>query len=282
MNEHERIEAELERLGLDPKYRGRYWHIHCPFHDDHNKSAVCFNDGWICCFAGCPRRHINSVSRSEVVPYRSGEAISEVGRNNEGIRRQDWTDLWLSLDPLEEDIKGVPKSVLNKLGWRTFPGGFGLSAGVFIPYFDDDRRRVEFFQLRHDGRSDRRFTFAPGCEPGLYGKECIKMAERYLCFTEGSRDSVILRMCGIPAVAVPSASSGKLLRELGHAMLDKHIILVAVSDRDDAGNKLLEELDVPYLDMRTPVGKDVGDFYAEKGIAEVNKYYKKFKVKGAK
>lgn len=31
--------------------------------------------------------------------------------------------------------------------------------------------------------------------------------------------------------------------------------------------------------MRTPVGKDVGDFYAEKGLAEVAKYYKKFKVK---
>lgn len=54
---------------------------------------------------------------------------------------------------------------------------------------------------------------------------------------------------------------------------------MAVSDRDEAGEKLLANLDVPYINMQTPVGKDVGDFYAEKGLAEVAKYYKKFKVK---
>jgi len=54
---------------------------------------------------------------------------------------------------------------------------------------------------------------------------------------------------------------------------------VAVCDRDEAGQKLLANLDVPYIDMRTPVGKDVGDFYAEKGLAEVAKYYNKFRRK---
>lgn len=275
MDEHEQIENELERLGLDPKYRGRYWHIHCPFHDDHNKSAVCFNDGWICCFAGCPRRHINSLAGHEVCSRYSEQTENEAQQTDVG----NWTDLWLSLDTLQSNVKGVPYSVLNKLGWRWFPGGFGVPAGVFIPYFSEDRSTVEFFQVRHDGDSNRRFTFAPGCTPRIYGKECIRLAGRYLCFTEGSRDAVILRMCGIPAVAVPSASSGRLLRNLGRSMLERGTILVAVSDKDEAGDKLLRELDVPYLDMRTPVGKDVGDFYAEKGLTEVAKYYKKFKVK---
>ena len=275
MNEHEQIENELERLGLDPKYRGRYWHIHCPFHDDHNKSAVCFNDGWICCFAGCPRRHINSLAGHEVCSRYSEQTETSTEQS-----RGDWTDLWLSLDAVEHDIKGVPKRVLNKLGWRTFPGGFGVPEGIFIPYFNDDRSRVEFFQVRHSDGSERRFTFAPGCSPTLYGKECIKFAKRYLCFTEGSRDSVILRMCGVPAVAVPSASSGHLLRNLARFCLERGTILVAVSDRDDAGDKLLDNLrGYPFLDMRTPVGKDVGDFYAEKGLKAVNEYYKKFKVK---
>ena len=273
MDEHEQIENELERLGLDPKFRGRYWHIHCPFHNDRNKSAVCFNDGWICCFAGCPRRHINSLAGHEVCSKYSEETVPSTEQAN-----ADWTDLWLSLDTLQSDVKGVPASVLNKLGWRWFPGGFGVPAGVFIPYFDNNRERVEFFQVRHDD-PNRRFTFAPGCTPRIYGKECIKSAEKYLCFTEGSRDSVILRMCGIPAVACPSASSGTLLRNLGRTCIERGIILVAVSDRDEAGEKLLRELDVPYIDMRTPVGKDIGDFYAEKGLAEVAKYYKKFKVK---
>lgn len=274
MNEHEQIENELERLGLDPKYRGRYWHIHCPFHDDRNKSAVCFNDGWICCFAGCPRRHINSLAGHEICSRYSEETVPSTEQAN-----TNWTDLWLSLDTLQSDVKGVPYSVLNKLGWREFPGGFGVPAGVFIPYFDDNRERVEFFQVRHPNGSERRFTFAPGCSPTIYGKECIRLAKQYLCFTEGSRDAVILRMCGIPTVAVPSASSGRLLRDLGRSMLERGTILVAISDKDEAGDKLLRELDVPYLDMRTPVGKDVGDFYAEKGLAEVAKYYKKFKVK---
>lgn len=271
MNEHERIEAELERLGLDPKYRGRYWHIHCPFHEDHNKSAVCFNDGWICCFTGCPRRHINSLAGCEICTGYSEPTEVEA-------KRCDWTDLWLSLNTLESDVKGVPRSVLNKLGWRWFPGGFGVPAGVFIPYFNEDRSAVEFFQVRHDD-PERRFTFAPGCTPTLYGKECLRFAKKYICFTEGSRDSVILRMCGIPTVAVPSASSGHILRELSSLCVERRAILVAISDRDEAGEKLLANLDVPYIDMRTPIGKDVGDFYAEKGLEEVAKYYKEFKVK---
>lgn len=274
MNEHEQIEAELERLGLDPSYRGRYWHIHCPFHEDRNKSAVCFNDGWICCFAGCPRRHINSLVGAEICSRYSEQTEAEAKQS----ARQDWTDLWLSLDTLQSDVKGVPYSVLNKLGWRWFPGGFGVPAGVFIPYFNEDRSTVEFFQVRHT-EGERRFTFAPGCTPTIYGKECIRFAERYLCFTEGSRDAVILRMCGIPAVAIPSASSGHLLRELSRICTERRTILVAISDRDEAGEKLLANLDVPYIDMRTPVGKDVGDFYAEKSLAEVAKYYNKFRRK---
>ena len=91
MNEHDAIENELERLGLDPKFRGRYWHIHCPFHDDRNKSAVCFNDGWICCFAGCPRRHINSLAGSEICSKYSEIAVSGAEQAD-----ADWTDLWLS------------------------------------------------------------------------------------------------------------------------------------------------------------------------------------------
>ena len=265
----------MERLGVDPVWRGRYWNIHCPFHDDHNKSAVCFGDGWVHCFAGCPRRHINTIAGSEICSRYSEQTETEAKQS----ARQDWTDLWLSLDTLEEDVKGVPKSVLNKYGWRWFPGGFGIPAGVFIPYFNEDRTRVDFFQVRHPDGGDRRFTFAPGCTPTIYGKECIRFAERYLCFTEGSRDSVILRMCGIPAVALPSASSGHLLRNLGRFCIERGTILVAVCDRDEAGQKLLDNLDVPYLDMRTPVGKDVGDFYAEKGLEEVAKYYDKFRRK---
>lgn len=64
--------------------------------------------------------------------------------------------------------------------------------------------------------------------------------------------------------------------------MGKGVILVAVTDRDEAGEKLLANLNIPFLDMRTPVGKDVGDFYAEKGLEAVKKYYEKFRIRKEK
>lgn len=269
MDEHDRIEARLEELHLDPKWRGRYWTIHCPIHEDRNKSAVCFGDGWLHCFAGCPRRHINSLGKS-VVDYQ----VTSTG--GDGLRKAsdaDFTDLWLELSPLTEPIKGIPPEVLNAFGWRLWPDNyFGLQGGAFIPYFNPSKTKVRFYQIRHL-EGDRRFTFARNCQPICYGLECLKDCRKFLVFTEGSRDSIILRMAGIPAIALPSASSGAMLKRMGRYATEHGLILVSVSDRDVAGDKLLSNIPGPFIDMRTPIGKDVGDFYAEKGLDEVKKYY---------
>lgn len=274
MDAHDETEAELEKLGLDPKWRGRYWHIHCPLHEDRNKSAVCFEDNWVCCFAGCPRTHLSKIIGRELQTDYSRNSVEEDSRKN-----CDWTDLWLSLDVLESDVKGVDHNYLNKLGWRWFPGGFGVPAGIFIPYFDDNREQVEFFQVRHPEGSERRFTFAPGCKPTIYGKECLNECKRYLCFAEGSRDSVILRMAGIPAVAIPSASSGVLLRGLEQLAMDRKLLLVAISDNDEAGEKLLSNLTGPFIRAVPQKDKDVGDLYAREGLEGVKKAYRAYIVK---
>lgn len=272
--QHEQIEAELERLNLDPQWRGRYWYIRCPFHEDNHKSAQVFEDGWIHCHAGCPRRHINSISNLNIRPKESRAVSGE-----RPTRVCDFTDLWLELEPIETPVKGVPDSYLRRLGWKQWPDNyFGIAGGYFIPYFNTTRSKVLYYQIRHD-TGDRRFTFARGCSPICYGLECLPKCVHYLVFTEGSRDSVILRMAGVPAISIPSASSGALLGRMADYCRAHHLILVSVGDRDEAGDKLISTIKGPFIDARTPIGKDVGDFYAEKGLEAVADYYSKYKVK---
>lgn len=266
------IEDGLDRLGLNPTDKGRYWTIHCPSHDDRNKSAVCFKDGWICCFAGCPRVHINQILRREIVPRNYSDTERKSDKPDE---LRDYTEFWLQFDPIpgSVSVKGVPAVELNKRGWRYFPGGWGYEPGLFIPYFNLDRSRVIYWQIRHPNGAERRFSFPRGCSPQVYGLEQIPKMGRYLPFTEGSRDSVILGMAGIPAVALPSASSHAHLKRMAEYAKRNGKILLAISDNDDAGSKLLEGLDVPFIDARTPVGKDIGDLYQQQGIEGVKKYY---------
>ena len=267
----DQIEKKLEGMGCDPVWRYRYWHIYCPSHRERNKSAVCFPDGWIHCFAGCPSRHINSFPGDKI--YINGEHESFNKVSNE--EHSDFTDFWLTMDLLDEPVKGVPARVLNAAGWRKFPGCIGIPEGIFIPYFDELRERVKFYQVRHDNSSGgRRFSFVPGVRPCIYGMESYHRANKYCPFTEGSRDSIIVRMAGIPCVANPSASGGVLLRELEERCKKDGKLLVAISDRDEAGDKLLSNIRGPFLDMRTPVGKDIGEFYEQEGLTAVKEYYK--------
>ena len=258
---------ELERMGLDPVDRGRYYIIHCPTHDDRNKSAQCFKDGWINCLAGCPRIHINKLLGQELIPR-------DYTSNQEEVKNtiNDFTEFWLQFDPLDDPVKGVPASALNARGWRKFPGGWGMREGIIIPYFSVDRSRVIYYQIRHL-EGDRRFTFPRGATPQVYGLEQLGRCKRYLAFTEGSRDSVILGMAGIPAIALPSAASASHLRKMEEYCEKKGLILVCAGDRDEAGEKLISNIRGPYIDARTPVGKDVGDLYEQQGLEGVKKYY---------
>lgn len=264
----------LDRMGLDPVDRGKYYLIHCPMHDDRNKSAQCFKDGWIACHAGCPRTHVNQLAKQNLVrrDYNNNETQSSAPVGC-------FTDFWLQFEPLDYDVKHVPANELNKRGWRKFPGGWGMRPGVFIPYFNTSRTEVIYFQIRHL-EGDRRFTFAKGASPQVYGLEQLRHMERYLTFTEGSRDSVILGMAGVPAVALPSASSGAHLRKMESYAKDHGLILVCAGDKDEAGNKLISNLTGPFIDARTPVGKDVGDLYEEQGLEGVKKYYEQYKQQG--
>lgn len=281
------MEEYLEKLGLSPKFCGRYWSIKCPHHNDRKPSAQCFKDGWIHCLAGCESFHINQLCRehgdSPLMPNTNSpqtrvEALQGLSKLKDvsTIVRGDFTSLWVDLEPLPSDfsIKGVPASELNKRGWRRWQWESNRR-GVFIPYFDAKKQGVPFYQIRFL-EGEVRFNFAKGITPICYGLEQLKYCKRYLPFTEGSRDSVILGMAGVPAIALPSASSDKLLDGLCNYCNEHHLFLVCIGDRDSAGDKLLSKLTSPAIDRRTPVGKDVGDFYQEKGLEAVRKYYSPF------
>lgn len=293
MMDEERVEAYLEQLDLNPSDRGHYWLIRCPRHEDRQPSAQCYkDDGFINCNAGCGRFHVNEVARERGDPlpmpsahghsYKPQPTQSRAKpKKEEKVVTGNFTDLWLDLDPLDSsmEVKGVPAIELNKRGWRKWSGGSGVGAGIFIPYFDTTKTVVRFWQVRHL-TGERRFTFAPGITPICYGLEQLPKCKRYLCFTEGSRDSVILGMVGVPAIALPSASSDKLLNGIASYCQKNQLTLVAVGDRDEAGEKLLEKLPIGALDFRTPVGKDIGEFYEQKGLEAVKNYYEMFVVDG--
>ena len=262
----------LDKLDLHPRKTANGWSIRCPKHEDRHNSAQCFPDGWVQCYAGCGRFHINKIAGMNIVS--SDAKIDYETQKKEEIKRGDFTNLWADLDALDNnlDVKGISGKTLNKLGWRWYPGGNGYREGIFIPYFNMEKDRVPFFQIRHL-EGDRRFTFAKDITPIMWGFDVLPKVSGWLCFTEGTRDAAILRSIGVPAVAMPSSSSGKILQGLEKWCSERGIELIAVCDKDEAGEKLMEALQKPFLDVRSPVGKDVGDFLKERGVEALKAFY---------
>lgn len=293
-NWQEEIEANLHALGLDPKWCGNGykpgWSIRCPnpTHNvrgfDRNRSAFCFADnGYIHCYGGCKTgMNINNITGKQIVPEEVMAKTAEVKEKREVQEDQrefgDFTEMWLELEPLDNDldVKGVPGIELNKRGWRKYEGG-AYPPGLFIPYFSTNRSKVVFFQIRHLS-GDRRFTFPVGARQTCYGWEQVRKCRKYLCFTEGSRDSVILGMVGVPAIALPSSNGSHLLQKVIELCRKIKLTPVAVCDRDEAGEKLLQSVEGVMLDARSPVGKDIGDFLEQEGLEKVQEYYRKFRT----
>lgn len=283
----EKVYDYLDSLDLNPRQTPKGWSILCPWHEDTHNSAIYFSDdGFIGCQACNERKHINVLCRergdkpilpmSDKYNHKQNKTESRPKRE-EKIITADFTEMWMNLDPLPNDlgVKGVPAVELNKRGWRWFEGDGYIKKGVFIPYFNTTRDKVYFYQIRHL-EGERRFTFAPKVTPMCYGMENLPLCDRFLAYTEGSRDAVILSMAGIPAIALPSCSSDRLLKGLCDYCSKNNLTLLAICDKDEAGDTLVNKLTCPALDMRTPVGKDIGDFYEQKGLQAIKDYYAPF------
>ena len=272
IKEGEQLYDYLKRVEANPRRTSKGWSIRClnPDHMDNNNSAIVFDDYWVHCFGGCPRFNLLGAN------YR-GKDIPKERYEPKIVRSQvDYFDYWLSLDILDEGIKGIPARHLNALGWRKLPAdnSLGLREGIFIPYFTTGRNQILFFQVRHSS-GDRRFSFLSGVTPTCNGYESLPRMGRFLPFTEGSSDRAVLELLGIPTLAFPSASSGALLKGAAKYAKDNNLILVACSDNDTAGDNLLRVLDgvSTYIDLRPPAPyKDYGDMYEQAGSKAVSDY----------
>lgn len=260
----DQILHKAHALGLNPKKTAKGYSIRCPKHYDRNNSALAFSDdGWAVCFAGCGRWDF----------LRTDGGVVRVEPDPEPVYGE-FFDYWLELEPLEEGIKGLPASHLNSLGWRQFPdqNPYGVRGGIFIPYFRTDRHSIPFFQVRHLA-GDRRFSFAPGITPICYGLEALGESEDYVIWTEGSSDAAVLRFLGVPAIALPSASSGRILRAMERWADEQGKTVVVCGDNDDAGNALISSLSGAYIDLRAPAPyKDYGEMFEALGAAAVRKW----------
>lgn len=271
----------LDAAGLRYKNGSRYIISQCPNpeHDDKHPSVQIYKeDWWVNCHATCGRFHITKAFPE----LRSQDVQSGKGsyRNQQKVEKQvtekkyeqfDLMDKWKELPLIPEDhqFKNLPISHLNDAGWRWVES---LNA-YFIPYFNRPKTKIPFAQYRFLA-GDVRFKFLKDAKPTMYGT--WNLDENMPIFvTEGCSDALVLDFCMVPAIAMPSASSGALMQPFADWCVAHGVTIIYAGDNDAAGDKLREKLDelAPYRVKQPPKQyKDWADFFVAEGQAAVIKY----------
>jgi DNA primase len=103
-----------------------------------------------------------------------------------------------------------------------------------------------------------------GLETNLYNVGDLKKTGDAVAVCEGELDAITLSMSGIPAVAVPGASSWKKHYRL---CLEDFTRVYAFGDADDAGKSLNKKLieSVRAVPVRLPKGEDCNSLYLTGG-----------------
>ena len=269
--------ACLETAGLKYKRGGRYILTQCPNpdHQDKNPSAQIYPDGWCNCHV-CGRFHITKVfpELRQSVGARNNDR-SRILRND-NTKEMKYTeyeqrDKWLAMPliPRDHHFKGIPLEVLDGLGWRWLP----LENSYYIPYFDATKHYIPFSQKRHLA-GERRFSFLINAKPIAYGLWNLDNTKLFL--VEGASDSAVLEYCGVPWIAMPSASSGALAIALAGFCDKNGIELIFSGDNDSAGLKLAEALDEAGFGYRVcqppKEYKDWGEFFEATDAETIQDY----------
>ena len=109
-----------------------------------------------------------------------------------------------------------------------------------------------------------------GAESDLYGVRAFDDATDWIGVCEGELDSLILRQIGIPAVSNPGATNWK--DHWPNVFEDLSRIYV-FADADESGNKMYntfrDNLPMPVIKVRLPVGEDVNSTYVKYGAQAI-------------
>lgn len=231
----------------------------------------------------------------DVEKYREEHKLKLGVNHEQKVRRvkeiPELQELWRKGLPLppERIFPEIPNVELERLGWRWVDSApRGMGTGVLIPYWTSDFNGepasgiIGFCQVRHLSGQPR-FSFPRGMSPTLYGTWVLReltefdVSEREVYLVEGSHDQVVLTVCAIPAVAVPSASSKDLVKQFAEFCTKHQIQVVYAGDNDDAGSRVratLDDMGVPYRARTAPHPyKDIGDFARERGLDAVRAYF---------
>ncbi len=266
----------LRSQDLKYKVGSRYILTQCPLHEDSSPSAqVYLDDFFVKCHAGCEggRFHITKAF-PELRPSRLNGQKAYVRLNKKEsfmsetkYKTVDLMDKWkeMAMIPRDHYFKGIPTHELDDLGWRWDEP----SQSYFIPYFSASKDSIPFGQWRHL-KGDRRFTFLKDLKPTCYGTWNLKYPKLFV--VEGTSDAAVLQHCAVPWIALPSASSGGLMKALAAHCKATGIELVYAGDNDLPGDKLRQALDevMPYRVCQPPYKyKDWGDFFEAEAVEGV-------------
>lgn len=165
-------------------------------------------------------------------------------------------------------VRNPPVGYENRTGRLLIP--YLTPAGVVSARFrclqQHSCKEAVLFTDKKTGKPVHCMKYLPieGFETNLFNVLDLGKPGDAVCVTEGELDAVTLSMCGIPAVAVPGATSWK--RHFGRCLDDFSKVFV-LGDPDDAGKGLNKKLisDVRAIPVRMPKGHDVNSLYMEGG-----------------
>lgn len=276
---------ELDAAGLQYRVQSRYIISQCPFHEDKNPSVQIYKDDWfVLCHAGCEggRFHItkaflrlrgNGSNQSYSVQSTKKPAgrpeMSQTAKYQD--KSAEITAMWESLPPIPDShtLHRVPAETLNYNGWRWDE----KNNRYLIPYFKPDKKTIAFAQWRNLAGTTR-FNFWKDARPILYGAWNIEPNEP-IFLVEGTSDGMVMDFCAVPWLAVPSASSGELIRKIAPWLKAHNVEVIFAGDNDVAGNKIRDVLDeVLYYRVRQPKApyKDWGEMLEAEDFEVVSDY----------